>query len=102
MEGARFTREQVAPRPGERWLLVTSAFHLPRAVASFCAAQWPIVPYPADYKTLDLTPYFSLVENLSLLDLAVHEWLGLLYYRMTNATEILYPDTTAPCIFPAA
>ena len=90
-ESAPATRELVAPRPGERWLLVTSAMHMPRSVACFRAADWEVIPYPTDFRT-GTTPWsYDLVGNLTNLDLAAHEWLGLLYYRLRGYTNDLYP-----------
>ncbi|TIU18533.1 MAG: YdcF family protein, partial [Mesorhizobium sp.] len=50
-ENAVFTRELVTPKPGETWLLVTSAFHMPRAKALFDKAGFATVPWPVDYRT---------------------------------------------------
>jgi uncharacterized SAM-binding protein YcdF (DUF218 family) len=84
-------RALVGPQHGDRWLLVTSASHMPRAVACFRAVGWDIVPYPADFGT-DPSPWSSdLVGNLDALDTAAHEWVGLLYYRLLGRTDDLYP-----------
>ena len=90
-EGARATRELVQPGPGERWLLVTSSFHLPRAVGCFRAAEWEVVPYPTDYRRAPRAFHLGLVDNLEDLDLAAHEWLGLVYYRLRGYTHELFP-----------
>ncbi|MCI0735927.1 MAG: YdcF family protein, partial [Beijerinckiaceae bacterium] len=45
-ENAIFTRGLVKPKPGETWLLVTSAWHMPRSVGIFRRAGFPVVPYP--------------------------------------------------------
>ena len=50
-ENARFTRELLNPKPGERWLLVTSAHHMPRSVGVFRAAGFPVEAYPVDFRT---------------------------------------------------
>lgn len=84
-------------QPGDRpWLLVTSAYHMPRAVASFRAAGWNIVPYPAGYHTkpgsrIGVERSLDTVARLRETDLAVHEWLGLAAYRLTGRTDSLYP-----------
>ena len=88
---ARFTKEAVAPAPTEKWLLVTSAFHMPRAVACFRAVDWEIIPFPADYRTGRSLLSLDLIGNLSNLDLAIHEWVGLLYYRVRGVTDDLFP-----------
>lgn len=90
-ESAAATRALVSPAPSERWLLVTSAFHLPRAVACFRAVGWNVVPYPADFQRGPDRWYFGLVGNLNDSDLASHEWLGLVYYRLRGFTRELFP-----------
>jgi uncharacterized SAM-binding protein YcdF (DUF218 family) len=90
-DSALKTRALVQPAPGQRWLLVTSSFHLPRAIGCFRAANWEVVPYPADYRRGPSAFHFGLVANLEDLDLAAHEWLGLAYYRLRGYTRELYP-----------
>lgn len=90
-ESARLSREQIRPGTSEQWLLVTSAFHMPRAVACFRAAEWDVIPYPTDYRTGDSLFYISVPENLNELDLAAHEWIGLAYYRIRGFTRELFP-----------
>ena len=90
-ESAVRTRSLVDPQPGERWLLVTSAFHLPRAMACFRAVDWEVVPYPADFRRGASPLSLGLVDNLGDLDLATHEWLGLVYYRLRGYTRELFP-----------
>ena len=51
-ENAAFTRDLVKPKPGEIWILVTSASHMPRAVGAFRKAGWTVLPYPVDYRYL--------------------------------------------------
>ena len=84
------------PQPGQTWVLVTSASHMPRAVASFRAVGFTIVPYPVDYRTqgqINLRrPAGSIAESLQALDLAAHEWLGLLMYRLAERTQELLPS----------
>jgi uncharacterized SAM-binding protein YcdF (DUF218 family) len=65
------------------WLLVTSAWHMPRALATFRAAGWNVTPYPVDYLTGVHTPWteYSLTNSLQRWQLALHEWIGLLAYR---------------------
>ncbi|HZS84674.1 MAG TPA: YdcF family protein [Stellaceae bacterium] len=76
---------------GQRWLLVTSAFHLPRAVACFRHAGWTIIPYPAGYEVKGSGGLPSLADNLHLFHLALHEWSGLLAYRLMGMTDEIFP-----------
>lgn len=94
-ENAVFTREIVAPRPGERWVLVTSAFHMPRAIGIFRKAGFDVVAYPVDYRTRGAQDALRLFERipqgLMRVDLAVNEWVGLLAYRALGRTDDLFP-----------
>ncbi len=95
VENAVFSRLIANPQPGERWLLVTSAYHMPRAVGTFRAAGFPIEPYPVDYRTRGpsdaVRPFSVANKGLELTDIALHEWLGLLAYRLTGRTMELFP-----------
>jgi len=81
VENAVFSRLVANPKPGERWLLVTSAYHMPRAMGVFRAAGFPVEAYPVDWRTRgpgDLTRLFSsLSDGLQRTDTAAHEWVGL-------------------------
>ena len=93
-ENAVFTRDLVHPGADETWLLVTSAWHMPRAVASFDAAGWPVVPYPVGYTTsggLGWSIGFEPVRHLAELRRALHEWGGLIVYRLRGQTHTLFP-----------
>jgi uncharacterized SAM-binding protein YcdF (DUF218 family) len=83
------------PRPGEAWLLVTSASHMPRAVACFRAAGFSVIPYPVDYRVREIgrlgLPRVSLAQGLESLDLAAHEWVGLVGYRLVGRTGEFFP-----------
>lgn len=95
IENAVFSRLIAQPKPGERWLLVTSAFHMPRAIAVFRAAGFPVEAYPVDYRTrgpADVTRLFSSVAfGLAQVDVAMHEWAGLAAYRLTGKTTEFFP-----------
>lgn len=92
-ENAVLLKESVQPQPGQRWLLVTSAAHMPRAVGVFHKAGWGVVPWPVDYQ---VTPRvsFQLVDGggLRLVSVAMHEWTGLLVYWFTDRTHMLFPE----------
>lgn len=94
-ENARFTRDLVRPRPGQRWLLVTSAYHMPRSVGLFRAAGFDVVPVPVDYRSTDdwrdLVPGTDLAAGLLALDGATREWIGLVAYRLSGKTGSIFP-----------
>jgi uncharacterized SAM-binding protein YcdF (DUF218 family) len=76
-ENALFSRTVAAPKPGETWVLVTSAMHMPRAVGCFREVGWSVLPYPVDYRTeAHPFPDFKLAEHLDLLNLSTKEWVG--------------------------
>lgn len=90
-ENATHTLELIRPVAGERWLLVTSAFHMPRAVGAFRRAGWDVMPYPVDYRiaAADWTPGLRLPGERA--RLAVHEWLGLAAYRLMGRSNEFFP-----------
>ncbi|MEK7245144.1 MAG: YdcF family protein, partial [Pseudomonadota bacterium] len=93
-ENAVLTRALVQPRPGETWVLVTSAFHMPRAVGAFRHAGWTVVPYPVDYQLEPDPPSgwgFDFLGGMSALRAALHEWSGLVAYRLAGKTDALFP-----------
>lgn len=94
-ENAEFTKAIAAPKNGERWLLVTSAYHMPRSVGLFRKAGFAVEPYPVDWRVgsrADLLRFSAIaIEGLQRTGLAVHEWIGLLAYRLTGKTSQLLP-----------
>ncbi|RUW45976.1 YdcF family protein [Mesorhizobium sp. M8A.F.Ca.ET.021.01.1.1] len=94
-ENAVFSRRLVEPKPGETWLLVTSAFHMPRAKALFDKAGFPTVPWPVDYRTsgkegvgLFRDNALDSVQNTTV---AVREWIGLLAYWLSGRIDRPFP-----------
>jgi uncharacterized SAM-binding protein YcdF (DUF218 family) len=68
------------------WLLLTSASHMPRAMAVFEKAGWNVTPWPTDYRAGLETPWhrYSLAQGAAKWDAALHEILGLWIYRWTG------------------
>jgi uncharacterized SAM-binding protein YcdF (DUF218 family) len=99
-ENAVFTRRLVQPKPGERWLLVTSAHHMPRAIGIFRKAGFPVEAYPVDYRTTgwrDLrSPFGSVAAGLARSDAAMHEWTGLVVAWLAGQSEALFPGPATP------
>ena len=99
-ENAVLSKRLADPRPGERWVLVTSAAHMPRAIGVFRAIDWPVIAYPVDFRTtgrLDLKELpevwldLDFSERLSELDHAARSWVGLVAYWSMGYTSSLLP-----------
>ena len=99
-ENAVFTKDLIKPGPDERWLLITSAFHMPRSVGVFRAAGWPVLAYPVDYRTSGRFDDGLSWENLFrpdmgirllLLDRGIKSWVGLFAYWLMGRTGALLP-----------
>lgn len=93
-ENAIYTQKILGQHAAQPWLIVTSAFHMPRAVAAFRRAGMTVIPYPVAYRgtgdgkvrwVLDVT------TTMRVSDLAVHEWVGLLAYYLTGRSDELFP-----------
>jgi uncharacterized SAM-binding protein YcdF (DUF218 family) len=93
IENAANSLALVHPKPGQNWLLVTSAFHMPRAVGCFRHVGWKVIPYPVDYRTAPgvMSRDYFVTERLSILELAVKEWIGLTAYYLVGRTDTLFP-----------
>ncbi|MDE2133607.1 MAG: YdcF family protein [Alphaproteobacteria bacterium] len=78
-----FSRAIAKPRPGEVWVLATSAIHMPRSMRVAERIHWNMIPWPTDYLTADgqFLGIFEIPKNLEIMDAAVHEWIGLIAYR---------------------
>jgi uncharacterized SAM-binding protein YcdF (DUF218 family) len=95
-ENAVFTRDIVKPRPGQRFLLVTSAFHIPRAMGVFRRAGYDVVAWPADYMTTGRRADYLGVnrhgsDGMRMTDTAAKEWIGMAAYRASGMTDALFP-----------
>jgi uncharacterized SAM-binding protein YcdF (DUF218 family) len=91
-ENARLSYRLVQPRPDEVWILVTSARHMPRAVGTFNAVGWPVLPYPVDFVTGKPEGLgFSPLGRLADFNFVAKEWLGLLAYRLLGRSTELLP-----------
>jgi uncharacterized SAM-binding protein YcdF (DUF218 family) len=68
------------------WLLLTSAWHMPRSMATFAKAGWNVTAYPVDFRTGTETPWteYSMKRGVERWQLALHELLGLLMYQLAS------------------
>lgn len=94
-ENATKVRDLVQPQPGQRWLLVTSAWHMPRSIGVFRAIGFDVEAYPVDWRTRGWRDAFKLFPRLSMglaqSDTAMHEWAGLIGYWWSGRIEELLP-----------
>jgi uncharacterized SAM-binding protein YcdF (DUF218 family) len=93
-ENALLTAGIVQPKPEENWLLVTSAWHMVRAMGCFRQTGWHVYPVPAGYMTTgrySWRPHLNLAEHLDTLTIAVHEYYGLLAYWLMGRIPELWP-----------
>lgn len=93
-ENAVFSKRLASPVPGERWLLVTSASHMPRSVGVFRQVGWPVIPYPVDYETegeLEILVTPDVARRWTDFDRAVKAWIGLFAYWLTGRSSAPFP-----------
>jgi uncharacterized SAM-binding protein YcdF (DUF218 family) len=94
-ENAEFSLALAAPKSGERWLLLTSAYHMPRSVGVFRKAGFAVEPYPVDWRVggkTDLAAFWIFaVEGLGSVDVGVREWIGLAAYRISGKSSEFFP-----------
>jgi uncharacterized SAM-binding protein YcdF (DUF218 family) len=85
-QGVDLARVTLGVRCQEPWLLVTSAWHMPRAVAEFESVGCRVTPYAVDFRTGASTAWsdYALARSLMLWQTALHEWLGLAVYALTR------------------
>jgi uncharacterized SAM-binding protein YcdF (DUF218 family) len=94
-ENALFSKELVTPKAGETWLLVTSAFHMPRSMALFAKAGFEVTAWPVDYRTSGEEGVGLFTDNpadsLQNTTMAMREWVGLLAYWLSGRIDDPFP-----------
>lgn len=91
-ENALESKTLANPQAGETWLLVTSGWHMPRAVGCFRRIGWTVVPYPVDFRGHDPEwAGFDMVKQLETMSMAEKEWIGLVSYRLLGRSDALFP-----------
>lgn len=93
-ENAKMTAELVKPTPQQNWVLVTSAWHMARAMAVFKKAGWNVYAAPTGYMTAgDLSSKLelNLEEHLRKMTMATHEYYGLIAYYLLGYTDSAWP-----------
>ena len=91
-ENAQFSAAFVKPLPAQEWVLITSAYHMPRAVGCFRRAGFRVVPYPVDSLRPQAAYGFAHgARNWSQFKFALREWAALAAYRLLGRTDALFP-----------
>jgi uncharacterized SAM-binding protein YcdF (DUF218 family) len=92
-ENAVNTKALIQPQEGETWLLVTSAYHMPRSVGIFRKVGWNVIPYPTDYRVIPgkRQANIGFSEKLYIIDQATKEWVGLISYYLLGRTSAVFP-----------
>ncbi len=93
-ENALYSKELANPQSGENWVMVTSAFHVPRAMGVFEQQGWAVIPYPCDPKTEGAVNLKALIPNATanyyLLNLALKELIGGIAYYLTGKSASVF------------
>ena len=94
-ENAEFSKALLKPKPGERWVIITSAIHMPRSIGTFRAAGFEVEALPVDWQTSGIESMLSLshhfLATLGATDAATREYIGLLAYWLTGRSPELFP-----------
>jgi len=96
-ENAKYSKELAKPKAGETWILVTSAFHMPRSMGIFKQQEWEVIPYPSGPRTYGkyrLKPnVFGLLGSFITLDMALREFIGISVYYFSGKSAFLLPPS---------
>ena len=95
-ENVVLTKTLMEPREGENWLVITTAWHMPRSMGIFRQAGWSVIPWPVDHWSQPGRLWrvqWDPAGHLNDLKTAVKEWVGLLAYYVTGKTNAVFPGT---------
>jgi len=105
-ENAEFSRALAAPKDSERWLLVTSAYHMPRSIGLFRKAGFDVEAYPVDWRVAGREDFLKFVvvsqEGFERVNAGIREWIGLVAYRLSGKINELLPGPGPRYRHPAA
>ena len=93
-ENAAKTAELIKPTSDEKWILITSAYHMPRSVGLFRKAGFKVIPFPLDYHAPGkYEPWFfiGLALNLEAWQASSREWLGMMINYLMGRSDEIYP-----------
>ena len=86
-ENILFSKNIINPKNNEKWILITSAFHLKRSLAIAKKLKWNLIPYPVDFNkdkkfNLKFSSFFNFLSNISEFNKSMHEWIGIFAYKL--------------------
>ena len=94
-ENARFSADMVHPTPDARWLLVTMAYHEPRAMGAFRKQGFNVIAFPVGARTHGWSDFWrsekTAADNIRYIDVAAHEWFGLVQYKLSAYSDAWFP-----------
>ena len=79
IENVLLSHRLVQPKAGEKWILITSASHMPRSVGLFRKVEWQVIPYPVDYLTTGVLQYDWMTGGFFVIgqfNVGLREWIG--------------------------
>ncbi len=94
LENARHLAGHLKPNPQQKWVLVTSAIHMPRSVGLMRKVGFNVIPYPVDYHTKGVVTWtqpLSLTLKLRAWRAAMHEWIAMFYGVITGVSDDFFP-----------
>lgn len=100
-ENVLYSKALAMPQRQQRWLLITSAAHMPRSVGTFCAQDWSVLPYSVDFRADRARLWrveLRFAAHLQDLREASREWIGLLAYFLTGKSASLLPSQSSECV----
>ena len=93
-ENILFSKQIAHPKNNEKWLIITSSFHMKRTMNIAEKLEWNLIPYPVDFRTgkyFSFKPSFvNFLENFNTFNLASHEFFGLISYYILGRTSKIY------------
>ena len=92
-ENILYAKEKFNPKKNENWIVITSAFHLNRAISIGEKLDWKLLPYGTDYRVPKKFKWkisLDFIDNLSNFKFASHEWTGLIAYYMMGRSSKIY------------
>lgn len=86
-ENVILSQKLVQPQEDEKWVLITTGWHMPRARGIFCKNRWEVIPYPVDHYSQRgnlVRVELDLSGHLNNLVTGVKEWTGILAYSLSG------------------